>query len=104
MRCMLYIQANFETETYERIWGDLWVWLWEEHLDISQPEILGRCLGRYFEGEVVKKILAAGKEEKWKKMLTTQTGMLVEKGAFGAPWLVVRNAEGREENFFGSDR
>lgn len=30
--------------------------------------------------------------------------MLVEKGAFGAPWWLVTNKEGVEEPFFGSDR
>lgn len=37
-------------------------------------------------------------------MLTDETAMLVEKGAFGAPWWLVTNSEGVEEPFFGSDR
>lgn len=29
---------------------------------------------------------------------------MLGKGAFGSPWFWVRNGEGKEEPFFGSDR
>lgn len=29
---------------------------------------------------------------------------VLELGAFGAPWMWVKNGEGKEEPFFGSDR
>lgn len=37
-------------------------------------------------------------------MLVDETAMLVEKGAYGAPWFLVKNKQGVEEPFFGSDR
>lgn len=49
-------------------------------------------------------VIKAGTDPKYKKMLTDETAMLVEKGAFGAPWWLVTNKEGVEEPFFGSDR
>jgi hypothetical protein len=36
--------------------------------------------------------------------LTANTKEALDKGAFGVPWFWVRNAEGKEEPFIGSDR
>ncbi|KAF2208166.1 hypothetical protein CERZMDRAFT_49830 [Cercospora zeae-maydis SCOH1-5] len=112
MRAMLFIREELcdvegnvdDREKYERAFGELWDMLWREHLDISKPEVLQMCLGRHLGKEAAERAVKAAKEEKWKKMLTEETGKLVAKGAFGAPWFTVRNAEGVEEPFFGSDR
>jgi len=102
---MLYIQSHFPYEQYEDSFLELWVFLWQEHRDISKPEVLAECLARHFKAEDVEKIIKAGTDPVWKQKLNEQTKMLVEeKGAFGAPWWWVRNGEGREEPFFGSDR
>jgi glutathione S-transferase kappa 1 len=36
--------------------------------------------------------------------LLANTQKVLDQGAFGAPWMWVRNTAGREEPFFGSDR
>ena len=73
-------------------------------MDISKPEIMAQCLQRNFSEEEAKKILEAAATKEYKELLTEQTAKLVGKGAFGAPWFLVRDAEGKEEGFFGSDR
>ncbi|KAH6850330.1 thioredoxin-like protein [Chaetomium sp. MPI-CAGE-AT-0009] len=57
----------------------------------------------FTEGEVEEVLAAAGTEE-MKGLLKATTQEALEKGAFGAPWLWVRDGRGREEPFFGSDR
>lgn len=66
----------------------------------------GQDLMMWWDGFVliVCVVIKAGTDPKYKKMLTDETAMLVEKGAFGAPWWLVTNKEGVEEPFFGSDR
>lgn len=103
---MLYIKDKYPYEQYENIFLDLWVWLWQEHKDISKPDVLASCLFKHFSDKAeVEKIVKAGANPVYKQKLNDQTKMLVEeKGAFGAPWWWVKNKEGREEPFFGSDR
>ena len=104
MRCMLYIKDHYPNSQYEDQFGELWVSYWNQHKDISKPEIMGECLSRHFSKDDVAKILEGGTSPKYKKMLTDETAKIVEKCAFGAPWFVVRNKEGKVEPFFGSDR
>ncbi|KAI5365472.1 Putative DSBA-like thioredoxin domain, Thioredoxin-like superfamily [Septoria linicola] len=104
MRAMLYAKDHFPYEQYENAFGELWVFLWREHRDVSKSEVLKECLCEHFAEGECDAILKGATEGKYKKMLVDETAMLVEKGAFGAPWFVVRNGEGKEENFFGSDR
>lgn len=104
MRCMLYAKEHYPYQQYEDAFGELWLFLWKEHKDVSKPEVLAECLSRHFPKGDVEKIVQAGADPKYKKLLTDQTAMLVEKGAFGAPWFLVTNREGVEEPFFGSDR
>ena len=49
-------------------------------------------------------ILKAASEMEWKDKLLANTQKALDLGAFGAPWFWVRNGEGKEEPFFGSDR
>ena len=52
----------------------------------------------------VAEIMQATKDPKIKEMLNANTQKVLDLGAFGAPWIWVRNAEGKEQPFFGSDR
>ena len=101
---MLYIKDTYDTERYELQFGELWQSYWREHIDISKPENMGRCLLHHFSDNEADDILKGGTSPKYKKLLTDETARLVEKGAFGAPWYLVTNKEGKEEPFFGSDR
>lgn len=101
---MLYIRTSFPTSKYEAAFASLWTCYWGQHMDISKPEVFKQCLLRNFSEQEAVEILEAGTRKEYKEMLTKQTAMLVEKGAFGAPWYLVTDGEGREEGFFGSDR
>ena len=101
---MLYIKDSFTTDRYEAQFGELWVAYWQGHMDISKPEVMGKCLSRHFNEDEVGQIIEGGTNPKYKKLLTDETAQLVGKGAFGAPWCLVRNRDGKEEPFFGSDR
>lgn len=46
---------------------------------------------------------AAGTSEV-KQMVQANTDAALKRGAYGNPWLWVRNKDGQEEPFFGSDR
>lgn len=78
--------------------------MWEQGLDVSKPEVLAEVLARHFPNDDVKRIVVAANTPEWKQKLNDNTKRALEKGAFGAPWLWVRNEEGKEEPFFGSDR
>jgi glutathione S-transferase kappa 1 len=101
---MVFAKATFAREQYEAAFGELWVGMWEQGLDVSKPELLAEVLGRHFEKEDVKRILEAANTAEWKQRLLDNTQRALEKGAFGAPWFWVRNGSGEEEPFFGSDR
>lgn len=57
-----------------------------------------------FSEREVGEIASAAEEKEWKDKLLENTKKVLDQGAFGAPWFWVRNAEGKEEPFFGSDR
>lgn len=73
-------------------------------MDISKPDQMAEALARHFSPDEVKQILTAANTLEYKQKLKDKTNFLVEQGAFGAPWYFVRNAEGKVEPFFGSDR
>ena len=101
---MLYIKDNFSRDRFEDQFEELWNCYWREEMDISKPEMMGKCLARHFSENEGRAILESGTSPRYKKLLTDDTARLVEKGAFGAPWFLVHNKEGKEEPFFGSDR
>lgn len=78
--------------------------LWEQDKDISQDSQLLKTWGGLFKEEELKSIIEATEQEEYKNALTENTNEAVKSGAFGAPWSVVRNAQGEETRYFGSDR
>jgi len=57
-----------------------------------------------FSGDQVHEIMEAIKTQEVKDLLKQTTQEALDRGAYGAPWLWVRNSSGVEEPFFGSDR
>ncbi|OQE71596.1 hypothetical protein PENNAL_c0102G02181 [Penicillium nalgiovense] len=104
-RCMIYIKSHFPREQYEATFLSLWEWMFYKNVDISKPEKLAELFqsNGYSDSEV-RKILAAASSPEFKQALTANTQIALDKGAYGAPWFWVRNAEGKEQPFFGSDR
>lgn len=79
--------------------------MYYSNIDISKPEHLGQLLkSRGYSDAEVKDILAAASSPEYKEALTSNTQKALDLGAYGAPWFWVRNSEGKEEPFFGSDR
>ncbi|KAJ5113821.1 HCCA isomerase/glutathione S-transferase kappa [Penicillium angulare] len=104
-RCMIYIKNNFPREKYETAFLSLSEWMYHKNIDISKPEKLAELLQSHgFSKEDIEKILAAASTPEYKQALTDNTQKALDLGAYGAPWFWVRNKEGLEEPFFGSDR
>ncbi len=101
---MVFTKATFPPALYEAAFRELWVGMWEQGLDVSQVDVLAEVLGRHFAAGDVRRILEAANTPEWKQKLLDNTQTALDRGAFGAPWFWVRNAQGKEEPFFGSDR
>jgi glutathione S-transferase kappa 1 len=101
---MLYIKANYPSEKYELAFVSLWIAMWQNHIDISKPELMAKTLSENFTEAEIEKIIAAAQMKEYKDMLSENTKKVIELGAFGAPFFSVRNDEGKVEPFFGSDR
>ncbi|KAJ5172787.1 hypothetical protein N7492_005380 [Penicillium capsulatum] len=104
-RCMIYIKDHFLREQFESTFLLLWEWMFYKNIDISKPEKLTELLqSNGYSDEEVQQILAAASSPTYKEALTRNTQRALDQGAYGAPWFWVRNAQGKEEPFFGSDR
>jgi glutathione S-transferase kappa 1 len=104
MRAMTYIKSSYPSAKYEDVFGELWIETWQRHNELSAPEKMAACLSRHFDAEDVKKIMAAANTPAIKQELLDVTKKALDSGAFGCPWFVVTNKEGKVEPFFGSDR
>jgi hypothetical protein len=79
--------------------------MYQKNIDVSKPENLAKLLQSHgFSDEDIKKILTAASSPEYKQALADNTQKALDLGAYGAPWFWVRNSEGKEEPFFGSDR
>lgn len=109
-RAMCYVKAHFSVDRYETAYNSLWTALWnaepgsDELFDVSKPDILGRFLGKTFSEAEVQAIVKGSSAPEAKATLTANTQKAVELGAYGAPFMMVRNGAGLQEPFFGSDR
>jgi 2-hydroxychromene-2-carboxylate isomerase len=83
---------------------DIFEAMWKNGKDVSVPDVLTESLQARFDKDQVKAILSAANSTPIKQQLNYNTKEALERGAFGCPWFWVRNAEGAEEPFFGSDR
>lgn len=117
LRALLYIKKNYPEATFVSAMHFLFHEFWTPpHVNLTVEENLRDALARATKkpdgrGEDGKKLFSAdeiraimeGRAE-MREVLTQETERAVEKGAFGLPWLWVRNGQGKEEPFFGSDR
>jgi glutathione S-transferase kappa 1 len=90
-------------KTWQEMLNKLWTPPWS---NITEPEVLRKELTNLnlFSAKEVDEITAAAETKEWKDKLLSNTQEALDKGAFGAPWFWVKNAQGVEEPFFGSDR
>lgn len=78
--------------------------MWKNGKDVSVPNTLAEVLQSRFSSEDVKTIMSSANSASFKQQLNDNTMEALDRGAFGCPWFWVRNTEGGEEPFFGSDR
>ncbi|KAF7330144.1 putative glutathione S-transferase kappa 1 [Mycena sanguinolenta] len=107
LRALCYIKATFPQSTSEQAWLAFFRAYWiPPHANIDDPDTVRDVLRdtKLFSDAEVDAICAAAQEKQWKDVLLENTTKVVEQGAFGAPWMWVRDASGKEEPFFGSDR
>lgn len=104
-RCMIYIKRHYPRERFETTFLSLWEWMYYQNIDISKAEHMARLLRSHgFAEQEVEAVLAAASSPEYKEALAGNTQKALGQGAYGAPWFWVRNREGKEEPFFGSDR
>ncbi|KAJ5333860.1 uncharacterized protein N7506_007643 [Penicillium brevicompactum] len=104
-RCMIYIKKQFSQEKFEATFLTLWEWMFYKSIDISKPEQLAKLFqSNGYSDSDIRQIFEAASSPEYKQALTANTQTALDKGAYGAPWFWVRNSEGKEEPFFGSDR
>lgn len=102
---MIYIKTHYPRSRYETTFLSLWEWMYHRNINISKPEHMAELLKSHnYTEQEIKDILAAASSPQYKEALTSNTQKALDRGAYGAPWFWVRNSEGREEPFFGSDR
>lgn len=101
---MIYVKETFPRDRFEASFSQLWKAMWQQGMDLSKPDLMGKCLSEHFSEDEVKDILAGASNPEYKQKLLDYTKVALDKGAFGCPWFWVRNSEGTEEPFFGSDR
>ncbi|KAJ8297226.1 ATP-dependent permease MDL1, mitochondrial [Rhodotorula toruloides] len=66
------------------------------------PKLLGT--NGLFSGDEIENIMELSTSDDIKNKLKTESGQLVEEGAFGFPWMVAKRSDGQTRPFFGSDR
>lgn len=102
-RALVYIK-----EAYPQLYVPVFIYMyhemWENGVDLSQPELLAKVLTAKLKEEDVKDILEKANTAPYKQRLNDNTKEALDRGAFGCPWFFVRNSKGAEEPFFGSDR
>lgn len=113
LRALHYIKENYPTTTFISALHYLFDKFWTPpHANLTEDPSLAATLAeatetpeggpRLFSEEDVARIMAGRAE--MKERLKKLTSEAVEKGAFGAPWLVATDADGKTDVFFGSDR
>ncbi|KIW02596.1 hypothetical protein, variant [Verruconis gallopava] len=103
-RCITYVKDNYPQSKYESVFKDLFVRMWEQHWNLEKPEKMAELLALHFSKEDVRAILENASTPAIKQKLNATTKAALDSGAFGCPWYLVTNSEGKTEPFFGSDR
>lgn len=77
----------------------------EEEVDIEDLQVVGRLVEKVVGKEGREKVESVMREKaaEVKEGLKKNTEDAVGRGAFGVPWIVVRDEEGREDVVWGVD-
>ncbi|KAF2022204.1 glutathione S-transferase kappa 1 [Aaosphaeria arxii CBS 175.79] len=102
-RALIYIKSQ-HPDLFIQAFRDLFVEMWEKGVDVSKPELLAKTFSQHFSKSEVENIIKGANSPEYKQALNDNTKQALDRGAFGCPWFWVKNSEGKEEPFFGSDR
>ncbi|PMD35469.1 HCCA isomerase/glutathione S-transferase kappa [Hyaloscypha variabilis F] len=98
----LLYPGNEEQEKLTKVLDVLYHEYWCEHKKTNEKEVLAELLTRVLgEGDSRKVMEMAGKEGK--ELLGKNTDKALADGAFGLPWFVATNGDGKTETFWGVD-
>ncbi|KAF5625357.1 glutathione S-transferase [Fusarium sp. NRRL 25303] len=114
LRALHFIKENYPESTYLAATRFLFHKIWlPPHVNLAEDEKLIAALKeatdeldggsgkKLFSDEDVERIMNG--RESMRERVKDLTGEAVQKGAFGAPWLIVTRDDGKSEAFFGSD-
>ncbi len=122
LRALHFIKRTYPRETFETVIGYLFHCFWgPASMNLTKPENVIKALSevprnfkagsapgagkdRLFSAQDVEAIMKAASSQEIKDALKATTQDVLDRGAFGAPWLWVTNGAGEAESFFGSDR
>ncbi|KAG9484917.1 hypothetical protein GDO78_008168 [Eleutherodactylus coqui] len=103
MRFLTAVQMS-HPEFLEEVSRELWLRIWSEDKDITEPEsILQAAKKAGMREDLAKKLLSTITSPEVKSKLKETTDKALEYGVFGMP-SIVAHINGRPELFFGSDR
>ncbi|EQL36723.1 DSBA family oxidoreductase [Blastomyces gilchristii SLH14081] len=104
-RVATYIKANYPRDRFEKTFLLYWTYMFYRQIDLSKPEnVIALLHEEKYSDAQIEAIMKAAQSPEGKQALTDRTKEALDRGAFGAPWYWVTNAEGKAEPFFGSDR
>jgi hypothetical protein len=113
LRALHHIKATRPESVYLAVWARLFALFWTPpNANLTLPDVLADALAnvpgennkKLFTKDDVAEIMTAAASPKMKDALKKATQEALDRGAYGAPWLWVTNAQGDSEPFFGSDR
>ncbi|EGC44690.1 DSBA family oxidoreductase [Histoplasma capsulatum var. duboisii H88] len=104
-RVATYLKANYPRDRFEKTFLLYWTYMFYRHIDLSKPENMMALLREEKYSDVeIETIMKGAQTPEGKKALADRTKEALDRGAFGAPWFWVTNAQGKAGPFFGSDR
>lgn len=102
-RALCTVQAEHPEKLPEAA-AALYQTFWVEGKQIGELEVVKAGLAKVFGEGKAAEIVATVTKPEVKKHLNQNTEAALERGAFGLPYFVATDAEGREDVFFGFDR
>ncbi|XP_071945149.1 glutathione S-transferase kappa 1-like isoform X1 [Antedon mediterranea] len=88
----------------EEVSRQLWIRMWSKNKDITDPtSVLEAAQAAGMSEEVANKCMSEVKDQSTNEELKRITGIALESGAFGAPWILAHN-DGEVKTFWGTDK
>jgi glutathione S-transferase kappa 1 len=101
VRVATWVKDNYAAEKFEATFQALVSGYWGKGINVSTTEGIMRALDGIFTSVELEEILKNAVKPENKKRVIEQT---MSAGAFGAPWIVALDSEGRRKSWFGNDR